>query len=53
MSDASGAFVLMLPRGTYSMVPQPVPGLLRTPGPSTVGVDGAVDLTVMYDTGIR
>ena len=53
VSAANGAFLLMLPRGTYTMVPQTVPGLLRRPPPSLVVVDGAVDLTVMYDTGIR
>ena len=40
VSDANGVFSLMLPRGTYSMVPQRVPGLLRTPPPSPVVVDG-------------
>jgi hypothetical protein len=53
LSDANGDFSLMLPRGTYSMVPQPVPGLLRTRAPSVVVVDAPVELTVLYDTGIR
>jgi hypothetical protein len=53
VSDANGAFLLELPRGTYSMVPQPVPGLLRTPPPIVIVLEGALDLTVIYDTGIR
>ena len=53
VSDANGDFRLMLPRGTYTMVPQKVPGMLRTPSPSMIVVDGPVALTVLYDTGIR
>ena len=50
-----GTFFADLPGGFYVVVPQPVKGLLGTPGPQAVTVtDGsAVRLALGYDTGIR
>jgi hypothetical protein len=52
---ADGTFFAELPGGFYVVAPQPVKGLLGTPGPQSVTVaDGAaVRLDVSYDTGIR
>ncbi len=52
---ADGTFFADLPGGFYVVVPQPVKGLLGTPGPQAVTVtDGAaVRLALGYDTGIR
>ncbi len=53
-SDASGAFSLSLPPGTYTMEPQRVGGLLGTAPEQTIVVGtGGLDLTIHYDTGIR
>jgi len=53
VTDADGHFAASLPPGTYTLVAQPVEGLLREPPPETVVVNGPVVLTVRYDTGIR
>jgi hypothetical protein len=54
-TDASGDFEATLPAGDYTLVPQPVDGLLGT-APSqtfTTGRGLAPVLDVAYDTGIR
>jgi hypothetical protein len=55
VSDASGAYFLRLPPGTYEIVPQAVEGLMGVAAETTVTVpDGApVQLDLQYDTGIR
>lgn len=54
-SGADGTFRIVLPPGTYSLVPQPVEGLMGTPeAQEIVVIDGPVDgIDVAYDTGIR
>lgn len=54
-SDATGAYFLRLPPGTYRIAPQAADGLMGIPTESTVTVpDGApVQLNLEYDTGIR
>jgi hypothetical protein len=55
-TDAAGTFAVRLPAGEYQLVPQPVEGLLGTPGPTAIAVEDGVDLdpvTIVYDTGIR
>lgn len=55
-TDADGRATVDLPPGRYSLVPQPVEGLMGTPGPIEVTVaDGAVGepVAIPYDTGIR
>ncbi len=55
VSDAAGGYFLRLPPGTYKIVPQVVPGLMRAPAATPVIVsDGApTQLDLQYDTGIR
>lgn len=50
-----GTFLVTLPPGTYTLVPQPVEGLMGTsPEQTIVVIDGPVDgIDVAYDTGIR
>jgi len=49
-----GTFTITLPVGLYTFVPQPVDGLLGTPGEFVVVVDVPVTgVDVSYDTGIR
>ena len=54
-TDADGRFESRLPAGNYTLVPQPVEGLLGTAQPQTFttgrGLAPGVDLA--YDTGIR
>ena len=57
-SGADGRYEMRLPPGTYELVPQPVEGLMGTPGPIPfrVGPDPAEvpqRIDVPYDTGIR
>jgi len=54
-SDATGAYFLRLPPGTYEIVPQPVEGLMGVAAQTTVTVpDGTpAQLDLRYDTGIR
>jgi len=50
-----GRYAVRLAPGTYTVAPQPVQGLMRTPPPVTVEVADGVTVTVdlAYDTGIR
>jgi hypothetical protein len=54
-TGADGRFALSLPEGSYTLVPQPVQGLLGTgrPVPFAVAGTAPVTLDVSYDTGIR
>lgn len=54
-SLSDGTFMFTLPAGTYTLVPQPVEGLMGTAAElDVIVVDGAVThLDVAYDTGIR
>ncbi len=54
-TDAGGLFRIDLQPGDYTLVPQPVEGLLGTaqPMPFTVTQGSAMFLEVSYDTGIR
>lgn len=55
-TDAEGRIELVLPEGTYELVPQPVEGLMGTASPVTVRVEEGVaveEVTFAYDTGIR
>jgi hypothetical protein len=53
-TDANGRTSISLPPGTYTIRPQPVPGLMGTPGDVPLVVDGFTpELTIGYDTGIR
>jgi hypothetical protein len=49
-----GTFTVELPAGTYTLVAQPVEGLMGTPPPMELVVQGDVDdVDLPYDTGIR
>ncbi|MCJ7725351.1 MAG: carboxypeptidase-like regulatory domain-containing protein [Acidimicrobiia bacterium] len=54
-TGADGRFEVLVPPGTYTLVPQPVDGLLGTAAPQefTVGPGSPPELDVAYDTGIR
>jgi len=54
-TDPEGKFDVLLPSGTYTLVPQPVEGLLGTASAIDFAVDpsGSPELDVAYDTGIR
>jgi hypothetical protein len=54
-TDAKGAFSVTLPLGTYTIVAQPVTGLLRAPDAKQVvlGTSGLFGVALSYDTGIR
>ena len=54
VTDATGRFRVALPPGVYTVVGQPVEGLMGNPGPVDVEV-GEADVTIelSYDTGIR
>jgi hypothetical protein len=53
-SNQSGYFSVALPPGAYTLVPQPVQGLMGTAGPVDVNVGNApVEVEISYDTGIR
>lgn len=55
-SDADGAFRVDLPPGRYTVVPQPVDGLLGTGPPEEVELragEPPPPLAIGYDTGIR
>lgn len=54
-TDASGLFRIGLQPGDYTLEPQPVEGLMGTPGPMpfTVANGSETYLDVSYDTGIR
>jgi hypothetical protein len=55
VSDATGAYFLRLPPGTYEVAPQAVGGIMGVAAETTVTVpDGATaHLDLQYDTGIR
>ncbi len=54
VSDADGRFSMALSPGTYTVKPQPVPGLLGTAPPQAIQLtDTQIEVTVRYDTGIR
>ena len=53
VTDTSGRFAVELPGGEYTLVPQPVEGLLGTAPEQEFAVPGADELDVAYDTGIR
>lgn len=55
VTDENGRFALAIPTGDYILVPQPVDGLMGTPGPIsvTVAADGSDPIVIAYDTGIR
>ncbi|MEE8330592.1 MAG: hypothetical protein V3R84_02390 [Acidimicrobiia bacterium] len=54
-TSSDGAFSLKVPPGRYSVVPQPVEGLLGTAEPLSFEVvaEPVTDLDLAYDTGIR
>jgi len=55
-TDAAGRFTMALPAGTWTLVPQPVEGLLGTAPPLEFVLDrdaAPIELDVAYDTGIR
>ena len=55
IADENGLFELQLSAGTYTLVPQPMEGLLGTAAPVSleIGVGTTTELSVVYDTGIR
>ena len=54
VTDAAGRFRVALPPGVYTVVGQPVEGLMGNPGPLEVEVGGGdVTIELSYDTGIR
>lgn len=52
-SDAQGGFELWLDTGTYTLIPQPVPGLLGTAPEQTITISRPTSVLFTYDTGIR
>jgi hypothetical protein len=52
-TDENGRFDIALPAGTYTLVPQPVIGLVGTASELSFTVPTATTLDVAYDTGIR
>jgi hypothetical protein len=53
-TEADGTFTVGLPAGEYTIVAQPVDGLLGTPAPIELTVVGEVSgVDLAYDTGIR
>ena len=54
VTDASGRFRVALPPGVYTVVSQPIEGLMGNPAPVDVEVgDSDVTVELSYDTGIR
>ena len=54
VTDAAGRFRVVLPAGTYTVIAQPVEGLMGNPAPVEVQVgDVEATLDLSYDTGIR
>jgi hypothetical protein len=56
VSDADGVASIGLPAGSFTVVPQPVEGLMGTAAPVEIVIapgDDPERLTVVYDTGIR
>jgi hypothetical protein len=54
-SDNSGNYLLLLPPGTYGIVPQPIQWFMGVAPETTVTVTpgGPVQLDLEYDTGLR
>lgn len=53
-TDADGRYAVTLPAGPYTVEPQPVQGLMRTPGTVAATVSsGYATVDLAYDTGIR
>ena len=54
-TDGSGLFRIPLAPGSYTLVPQPVQGLMDTAPPVQVTVEAGklIPVTIGYDTGIR
>jgi hypothetical protein len=54
-TDATGLYRIALQPGDYTLVAQPVEGLMAAPGPLpfSVGAGGQTALDVPYETGIR
>jgi hypothetical protein len=55
VTSDDGRFILSLPSGSYTVVGQPVEGLMGVPDPVEIIVETeAIELgTLLYDTGIR
>jgi hypothetical protein len=54
VTDAAGRFEVALPPGVYTLLGQPVEGLMGNPAPLEVEVgEGEVIVELPYDTGIR
>jgi hypothetical protein len=55
VADSDGEFSLNLPAGRYTLVPQPMEGLMGTAPPQDfdAGPGLSANLAVGYDTGIR
>lgn len=54
ITATDGTFTLELPAGDYTLVAQPVEGIVGTPPPVDVTVAGPVEgIDLAYDTGIR
>ena len=54
LTDAAGRFRVALPPGVYTVIGQPVEGLMGNPGPVDVDVgEGDITVELSYDTGIR
>jgi len=54
VTDAAGRFQVPLPPGFYTVVGQPLEGLMGNRGPLDVQVaEGDVTIELSYDTGIR
>jgi carboxypeptidase family protein len=53
-TDADGRYVVFVEPGSYVVVAQPTGGLMGTPPPQSVTVDGDItQVDLSYDTGIR
>jgi hypothetical protein len=53
-TDSAGKTSISVPAGSYTVRPQPVPGLMGTPAEIRVVVDGSTPPLIFgYDTGIR
>ena len=54
-TDAAGKYAIELPTGDYTIEPQPIDGLMGTPNPAQIRVQGDAPAKAdfIYDTGIR
>ena len=55
LADEDGLFEIPLAAGRYTLIPQPMEGLLGTAAPVTLEISAGatIELSVVYDTGIR